>query len=139
MIQQPTELLGFGKQRNDKNEKENSVSNIGTKPKENFTEYEWDCETVCKEYGDILDHSHSDECLGLPDYETEKEFDRLVLVKNVYRNWDLAERTWAYVEDGKLPEYFSNSSYQEESKVPQRFHKELARVTKKDQNSKWTR
>lgn len=115
--------------------------------KENFTKYEWDFETVCKEYGDILDHNHSDECLGLPGvsltalvklflalresphWDTEKEFDRLVLVKNVYRNWDLVERTWAYVEDGKLPEYFSNSSDQEESKVPKRFHKELAKFT----------
>tara|TARA_R110000822_G_C14886683_1_gene447233 strand:+ start:110 stop:424 length:315 start_codon:yes stop_codon:yes gene_type:complete len=101
--------------------------------KEKFTEYEWDFETVCKKYGDILDHNHSDKLLGLPTHDTETEFDRLVLVKNIYRNWDLAEQTWAYVEDGKLPEYFSDAWQREDSKVPQRFHKKLARGIKKEQ------
>ena len=101
--------------------------------KENFTVYEWDFETVCKEFGDILDHNHSDKLLGLPTHDTETEFDRLVLVKDVYRQWDLVDRTWAYVKDGKLPEYFSNSSYQEESKVPKRFHIEIGKEVKREE------
>jgi len=87
--------------------------------KENFTEYEWDIELVDKKHGDILDHDHSDKCPKIPTLDTEEVFERLVLVKDVYRNWDLVDRTWAYVEDGKLPEHFSNAWQQAESKAPQ--------------------
>ena len=93
--------------------------------KENFTAYEWDIELVDKEYGDILDHDHSDKCPGIPTLETEVVFERLVLVKDVYRQWDLSDRSWAYVEDGKLPEYFDGDS---RSKVPKRFHAELRKL-----------
>ena len=95
--------------------------------KENFTVYEWDVELVDKEYEDILDHEHSDKCPGIPTLDTEVVFERLVLVRDVYRQWDLSDRTWAYVKDGKLPEYFSDAWQREETKhkVPKRFHAEL--------------
>jgi len=96
--------------------------------KENFTIYEWDVELV-DEYEDVLDHDFSEKCPGIPTQKTfrgeEGEYEMLVLVKNVYRQWDLSDRTWAYVKEGKLPEYFSDAWQREASKVPKRFHKEL--------------
>ena len=106
-----------------------------TNQKENFTAYEWAVELVDKEYGDILDLAFSDKCPEIPStddrlgasygLDIDVVFERLVLVRDVYRNWDLSDRSWAYVEDGKLPEYFSDPWQQEECKVPKRFHAEI--------------
>ena len=90
--------------------------------------YEWDLESFDPETDDIIDHAHFDKCPGLP---TEPGV-RLVLVRDeadgVVGDWDntadLVRRCWAYVEDGKLPEVFDDGF----TKVPQRFHKELARA-----------
>ena len=110
--------------------------------KENFTVYEWDVELVDREYGDILDHNHSDKFPGIPNMddkpgapyglETGVVFERLVLVKDVYRQWDLVDRSWAYVEDGKLPEYFSDAWQREDSKVPKRFHVEFGKISRRE-------
>jgi len=48
----------------------------------------------------------------------------------VFRDFSLEDRTWAYVEDNKLPENFKDSSGREEKKVPKRFHAELQKVKK---------
>jgi len=39
---------------------------------------------------------------------------------------DLVCRSWAYMEDGKLPERFEDAMCVEVAKVPARFHKEVA-------------
>lgn len=87
--------------------------------------YEWDIETLDKN-GDIIDHNHSDNCPGIP---TEPGFS-LVLVKDTAvcerdtgKPIDLYNRTWAYVENGKLPKEFENGDT-----VPKRFHEELAKT-----------
>ena len=101
--------------------------------KQNYTYYEWDNELTRKHGEDfeIIDHDHSDICLGLPDSTPNEygEFQVLVLVRNVVRNWDLSDRTWAYVKNGQLPEFFQDAWQRDDSKVPQRFHKELAKLT----------
>jgi len=89
--------------------------------------YEWDLEQFDPESEDIIDHHHFDECPGLP---TEKGL-RLVLVRDVYEGLsdefncsaDLIDRSWAYVERGKLPEFTDNGE-----RVPQKFHKELSKT-----------
>lgn len=91
--------------------------------------YEWDRETV-DQYGDIIDHSHSDTLEPIAE-----DGGRLVLVRDEYTEADgVQDRLWAYVDDaGKLPEFFSRAGTGEDDwvtsvRVPQRFHKELARV-----------
>ncbi len=93
--------------------------------------YEWDIETV-DAHGDIQDHHHADKLIELtrlwndgPDVETTR---RIVLVRDVICEIDgLIDRTWAYVEDGVLPEYFADSLGEEATKVPKRLHREFSR------------
>jgi hypothetical protein len=75
--------------------------------------YEWDIETFDPTTDDILDHSHfepSDSIrlrqalLDVPGTTTQ----RLALVRDVWRDGDLHDRAWAYVEAGELPETFDN-------------------------------
>jgi hypothetical protein len=35
-------------------------------------------------------------------------------------------RSWAYIEDGKLPEYFTDAYGEETAKVPAKYHREIA-------------
>ena len=90
--------------------------------------YEWAIETVENindEDPDIIDISHSDRLERLPEHS---ENERLVLVRDVREpdNFDnLIDRHWAYVTGGALPAMFEESAH----KVPQRFHKELARFS----------
>jgi len=101
--------------------------------KANFTDYEWDYELTNLDE-EVIDRDCWDHLRGrgLPDStpDANGEFLVLVLVKDVYRGWALKERSWAYVKDGKLPEYFGIGTYHDwdegYSKVPQRFHQELA-------------
>ncbi len=78
------------------------------------TYYEWDKERI-DEHGDIIDHDFAD---ALKDLKNREGI--LVLVRD-----DPHGRSWAYVEDGKLPEYFVDAFGNQTAKVPQRFHKEL--------------
>lgn len=91
----------------------------------NMINYEWDVEDT-NIYGDVIDHNHRD---ALSDYHPsdfdlmEEEDARscsLVLVRD-----DDNGRSWAYVEDGKLPTHFSDAYGNDIAKVPQRFHQEL--------------
>lgn len=88
------------------------------------TIYEWDLETV-DGHGDIEDHSHSDLLAPLWKWREGKN---LVLVKDVFYDGSLEERSWAYVKDGKLPENFSDAYGRNFGKVPARFHIELAKI-----------
>lgn len=109
--------------------------------KANFTAYEWDYELTNLDE-EVLDHDHSDQCRGIPDStpSADGEFRVLVLVKDVCRDWELKERLWAYVKDGKLPEYFGLGTYHDwdegVDKVPLRFHKELAKFTQPEEEAK---
>jgi hypothetical protein len=100
--------------------------------------YEWDIETVCAESEDILDHDHRDKLsdFGMErlirainqDAEPDKNFTRLVLVRDRLDNGGVACRSWAYVtDDGKMPEQFLNAYDKPVAKVPQRFIEEFNR------------
>lgn len=83
--------------------------------------YEWDYETVDTD-GDILDHNHADR---LEQY-TGNEEGNLVLIRNAGNEAQgLAERYWAYVKDGQLPEFFEDAAGQKTTKVPAKFQKEF--------------
>lgn len=82
--------------------------------------YEWSVE-VEDENGDIVESEFATTLNSLLEYEGN-----IVLVRRVGSEEDgEVDRLWAYVEDGKLPEYFSDgSNVKIEVRVPKRFHKE---------------
>lgn len=89
--------------------------------------YEWTLETI--EDGDIVDSDFSD---NLTFSKEDLQGKDLGLVRNEGNEIDgVTDRFWAYVKDGKLPEYFSDSLCHEIGiKVPQRFHNELKNYSK---------
>ena len=93
-------------------------------------EYEWDIETY-DEHGDI-DHDHRSELSRYPaavlaEALSRGSLSRLVLVRDVPRAWGHISRTWAYVEDGALPDYFSSDRGETGTRVPRRYKRELSR------------
>lgn len=105
---------------------------------------------------DVLDHNHQDRladfdqrdvsesmsgtatpgdpgsCTGGEGY-TSHRFE-LVLVRDEWEMCgkepvELGLRLWAYVEDGKLPEFFSTNRELTTIRVPVRFRRELSRIT----------
>lgn len=84
------------------------------------TRYEW-CYETTDEHGDILSGDFEDK---LKDFQDNRKTSQLCLVRNVGDEIDGVQyRSWAYVENGKLPEYFEDGY-----KVPMRFHQELQRA-----------
>jgi hypothetical protein len=103
------------------------------------TRYEWDIETmdiaveVDGEH-DILDHNHSENLRRFRVRDLRRALDpldpsmRLVLVRDVWDDRDgLVDRSWAYVEDGRLPERFTYCP-EEGRPVPKTFVRELRRT-----------
>lgn len=92
--------------------------------------YEWDVETsaACDtgecEAGEVLDHFHvssyKEARTVLARGCDEGERSDIVLVRD-----DGLERSWAYVENGKLPVAFTDSVGHRIAAVPDRFHKEV--------------
>jgi hypothetical protein len=98
--------------------------------------YEWCIEHYTDdEFQDITNNDFSDTLnFKANDFEAnEGEKTRLVLVRNEGNDNDgLEDRHWAYVENDKLPKFFTDAmgeiiGYE----VPQRFHKELNTYFKK--------
>ena len=85
--------------------------------------YEWCYETI-DEYGDIIDNDHADK---LSEFNEERKTEQLCLVQNIGDDDNgLDDRHWAYVKDGKLPEFFADAMGEFTGyKVPQKFHAEL--------------
>lgn len=121
------------------------------------TDYEWDAEEYYPkecvginnnggvvEAGEIYDHNFANKAIDalknvLQGSEDPRIGFRLVLVRNVIDNFGgLEERSWAYVEDGKLPEHFLDAFDKQTAKVPLRFITELEsayRAIQKDKSS----
>lgn len=92
----------------------------------NTVSYEWDYEIMDESGEEIVDHNHRD---TLAEFTKEDITGPLVLIRNEgNENAGLTGRLWAYVYDGKLPEYFSDANEQETGyKVPAKFHTELSK------------
>lgn len=91
-----------------------------------MVQYEWTLEEI--QDGEIMDSDFAD---TLPlTWLTEPNTD-LGLVRNEGSESEgVNDRLWAYVKDGKLPEYFSNAMGEVVGyKVPQKFHNELNKLT----------
>lgn len=101
--------------------------------------YEWDVELVADgdsdehEDGEVLDHAHSETLreaiewskANPPEPGTRHE---IVLVRDKIEPDCFLNRTWAGLEGGKLPEFFYDSIGIDQTKVPKRFHDEVARL-----------
>ena len=96
--------------------------------------YEWDCE-LHRELHTAGEPSE----LQMPfsyttDYRRVKEFIEATIPDKdcefvaVLVRTDDDNRAWAYVEDGKLPEFFLDAYNSEYRKVPKKFHDEVAKV-----------
>lgn len=94
--------------------------------------YEWDCEIVADiesddfEDNEVIEHIHGDSYKWVREWSANnpcgsgRRYD-IVLVRD-----DDNGRSWAYIEDGKLPEYFTDAFDRVTAKVPKRFVQELA-------------
>jgi hypothetical protein len=92
--------------------------------------YEWDVEEVTSietemyEEGEVLDHNFTEsyeECKKIASRKAPQGIRfEIVLVRDTEDS-----RSWAYMENGKLPKYFEDASLTETRKVPLRFHKEV--------------
>ena len=95
--------------------------------------YEWDCETVASidtdEFaeGDVIEHAHAPTLRETLKWARDVPLEpgtryEIVLVRD-----DDEGRSWAYLEDGALPEYFLDAYNHRVAKVPKRFQAETAR------------
>lgn len=100
----------------------------------NTVDYEWDVE-VLDEHGDIEDHHFHVSAMDMVKEHTENPQSDMVLVRSVGNNDDgVVDRLWAYVKDGKLPEYFEDSNRRDTGyRVPKRFHEELRKAQEVEQ------
>ena len=95
--------------------------------------YEWDVEeqaaraTAQVEAGEVLEHWHSATYSEAAQHAASEPAPDVVHVVVLVRDDDNC-RAWAYMEDGKLPEYFEDAYGQPHAKVPKRFHAEVARA-----------
>lgn len=92
--------------------------------------YEWDVEeqaardTAQVEAGEVLEHWHCATYADAVQLATREPAPDVVYKIVLVRDAD-ACRAWAYMENGKLPEYFEDAYGQPRAKVPKRFHAEL--------------
>lgn len=98
--------------------------------------YEWSVEltttveTEDKEAGEVLDSTFWDSYHEAKAFRDETPTDDgqewlIVLVRD-----DDNGRSWAYMEDGVLPEMTTGAYSEPVAKVPQKFHKEVAKEHK---------
>ncbi len=83
--------------------------------------YQWDWEEI-DEFGDIIDHNHSDVIEDITDWMTEgNEIFELVLVRDVWNKFgELTNRQWAYVENNQLPNRFDGGA-----SIPKKYIKQF--------------
>lgn len=105
--------------------------------------YEWDVEEVASAdgddvaEGDIVQHwfqtSFADCLKHVATQKLEPGFKwETVLVRDTDAINAEEHRTWAYLnDDGTLPECFQGSGGDDQTKVPKRFHEEVARANAK--------
>lgn len=101
--------------------------------------YEWDVEKVQdgdtpeREDQEVIEHyqqsSYADCLQFIKEPSPAGSKYRVVLVRDDQDDpRDIVDRAWAYVENGTLPEYFEDAYLRETTKVPKRFHAEVARA-----------
>lgn len=93
--------------------------------------YEWDVEVQTAaasddyEEGEVIDHLFCKSFIGAMTTAAIDAGEDLKHVIVLVRDDD-NQRSWAYLEDGKLPTHFEDAYQNQHGKVPQRFHAEVA-------------
>lgn len=72
---------------------------------------------------EIIDVHHAESYAQAASWMDEGKTYRVGLVRDLPR---LGGRSWAYVTDGKLPEYFTDAFDDQTAKVPAKYARELA-------------
>lgn len=99
------------------------------------THYEWILETIeCdpddpgnEELHDVIDIVHADSLYALIKAVRYVSPDqRVAVVRDIWVNESLEDRTWAYVINGELDEYFRDAHGSPGAAVPVRFRRGLA-------------
>lgn len=93
-------------------------------------EYEWAVEETDPATENIEDVNHyplPEIARRYPNFKLPENF-AVCLVRDDWRRRGDAPRSWAYLKDGKLPEYFVDAYDNQTVKVPQRFHAEIDRL-----------
>lgn len=80
---------------------------------------EWLIETL-DEHGNIVDVNHSETFPGLP-----KQWQDVGLVRDVITSKGVEERSWAYINDGKLETFFKYADGSHGAVVPKHYHNEV--------------
>ncbi len=105
------------------------------------TRYEWDAEQVAVyasesyEEGEVIEHHFADSLKEARQTVRSRSYNadagtlssegyELVLVRD-----DDGGRSWAYMENGKLPTHFRDAFGSEGARVPQRFHREVEKAS----------
>ncbi len=89
--------------------------------------YEWDAESITDdEWEEVADHNHGETAMYvLQAQPLDGHRKHICLVRDANERED---RSWAYLEDGKLPEWFEDASGRKTARVPKRFHEELRKA-----------
>lgn len=82
--------------------------------------YEWDVETI-EEDDEVIDHDFKNTFEECRQYLNNTSYDVVL----VCTDDNTESRSWAYLVDNKLLEYFEDASFNEVRKIPQRFHKKV--------------
>jgi len=87
--------------------------------------YEWTLEEL-DENRDIVNADFADNLLAFNGHDLSNTDVGLVRGEG-NENEGITDRLWAYIKDGKLPEFFNDAYGNSTShRVPKRFHKEVA-------------
>jgi hypothetical protein len=88
--------------------------------------YEW-CVEVVDGYGDIVDNYFADSLAQAIEWAgDDDEYEHQICLVRTEDTFN-GDRAWAYLTDGRLPEYFADAFGHDTTKVPQRFHRETER------------
>lgn len=94
--------------------------------------YEWAVETTTNvdtgeyEKGEILDVNHFDTFAEAKEHADGPCWAGCEEVLVLVRDTD-SDRAWAYMVDGKLPTHFTDAYGRAVAKVPERYHREVAK------------
>lgn len=92
--------------------------------------YEWDVEIVCTvdcdeyEADEILEHNHTDSYKDAVRFAKSEPPSNCMYAIVLVRDDDRG-RSWAYLDNGRLPVNFLDAYDRPTAKVPARFHKEV--------------
>lgn len=95
--------------------------------------YEWDVELVAAvdtpdlEEGEVVEHLFQSSYRDCVKAAAGKAPEGLKYVSVLVRDDD-DRRAWAYIEDGVLPEVFTDADGSDYKRVPKKFHDEVVRV-----------